>query len=300
MSTEVATIADRQELAPASPLAALVTDTERLKELPIETVERLFELHERHEATEARKTFAAAFRAVQEAMRPVAERAEGHKGNRYAPLADINRMLRPLLAEQGFSTSFSHVDGAPEGQVRMQLLLRHLDGHVEQHCMNLPMDVASTKTKSMLQAMGSTNTYGARYLTASVFGVIFGPDDDGKAASTEPITEKQRVELSDLLAQTGSDPSAFVDIYGVKSLADLPAANYKGAKMVLQTRIARAKSEPKAEAKTEEPAVDRLNRKMVALRADKGSRDEWLALNNEAIEAGLTFDDRAGRYVDLS
>ena len=68
--------------------------------------------------------------------------------------------------------------------------------------------------------------------------------------------------------------------------------------MVLQTRIARAKAEPEAEAKAEEPAVDRLNRKMLALRADKGSKDEWLALNNEAIEAGLTFDDRAGRYVE--
>ena len=321
MSTEIATINDRQELAPASPLAALVTDTERLKELPIETVERLFELHERHEATEARKTFARAFVALQASVKPVAKSGHNQQTNsNYRLLDDVAAMLRPILVANGFSYSTSS-EPADDGMTRFVLRLRHVDGHVEEHAMLAPIDNLGPRgapTKTALHGMRSPATPTAeRTLLEKVFGMVApGEDDDGNAASIERVTEEQRVELSDLLAQTGSDPSAFVDIYGVRTLADLSAANYKGARMVLQTRIARAKAEARevvrapesafdTHAKFEvqepgnvEPAADRLNRKMLALRASKGSKDEWVALNSAAIEAGLTFDDRAGLYVE--
>ena len=282
MSTEVATINDSRELAPASPLAALVTDTERLKELPIETVERLFELHERHEATEARKTFARAFVAVQASVKPVAKSGHNQQTNsNYRLLDDVAAMLRPILVANGFSYSTSS-EPADDGMTRFVLRLRHVDGHVEEHAMLAPIDNLGPRgapTKTALHGMRSSYGSCERTLLEKVFGMVApGEDDDGNAASIERVTEEQRVELSDLLAQTGSDPSAFVDIYGVKSLRDLSAANYKGAKMVLQTRIARAKAEaresssPSAgirvrfEVQAEEPAVDRLNRKMLRSR----------------------------------
>ena len=57
-----------------SPLSVILDSPERLKELPIETLERLYELHERDRARAAEREFTAAFVAVQSELQPVARR----------------------------------------------------------------------------------------------------------------------------------------------------------------------------------------------------------------------------------
>ena len=62
------------ELVPTpepSALAKLLADPDRLRDFPIETVERLFVLDQQIRAESARREFAEAFNAVQKNMAPV-------------------------------------------------------------------------------------------------------------------------------------------------------------------------------------------------------------------------------------
>ena len=226
--------------ASASPIAAMLADPQILAHLDADKMERVLSELRAERDYAARRRFAEAFRAVQEAMTPVAKKLRGNHGNLYADIADINRMLYPLLIDHGFSWSFSHVDGAPQGQIRMQLLIRHVDGHEEPHCMNLPLDVSSAKTKTQLQAMGSTNTYGARYLLGSVFGIVFGEDNDGEEIrGTEPVSEEQLRELSDLVTKTNADVVKFCGFMRVRTLKEIPAGRMDEARSVLLDRARR-------------------------------------------------------------
>ena len=57
-------------------LAAVLADTDRLKELEIDKVERLFALAREMQADAARREFAEAFNAVQLEMTPVRKLAD--------------------------------------------------------------------------------------------------------------------------------------------------------------------------------------------------------------------------------
>ena len=86
-----------------SALDQLLADPERLKEYPIETVERMFDLNLKLRAEEDRREFAVAFNRVQgdEDMKPVVAkgRNEAYKGSMYAKAEDVGKMLDPILSQ---------------------------------------------------------------------------------------------------------------------------------------------------------------------------------------------------------
>ena len=93
-----------------SALAKLLADPDRLKDFPIETVERLFVLDQQIRAETARCDFAVSFNRVQAAMSPVRKRARNTQiepASRYAKAEDVCSMLDPLIIAEGFSRSIS-------------------------------------------------------------------------------------------------------------------------------------------------------------------------------------------------
>ena len=75
---------DAIEKAQPSALATLLSDPERLKDYPIETVERLFELDKQVRAEASRREFYDAFNKLQSEMSPVRKRR---------PLAHMDRCM---------------------------------------------------------------------------------------------------------------------------------------------------------------------------------------------------------------
>ena len=99
---------DTQEIEVANPLMVLISDHEKLKELPIETVERLFELHERNDAKLAKIAFNKSMNLVQSQIGPVLKgKKNQHTGSMYARLEDISAVVDPVLLEHGFSRSMN-------------------------------------------------------------------------------------------------------------------------------------------------------------------------------------------------
>ena len=226
-------------------LDALLRDPARLDTLPMEKLERLFDLHQRMQADAAKQDFSVAFNAAQGQMSPVVKRGKNAStgGSTFALAEDVIGMLQPLMSVHGFSWSISTTDGPHADKMRFVLVLRHTGGHEERHTLDAPVDDTGMKgnpTKTRLHGMASSYTYCERHLLCKVWGVQLVKDDDGNAASNvgpgaERITEQQAHDLESLLEETGRDRAKFLKLYGVSTISDLSAANYKGALQTLES-----------------------------------------------------------------
>ena len=100
-----------EKLPAQSALETLLADPERLKDYPIETVERMFALQKDFEDRRARADFNQAFLAVQGELQPVANKGwNPHTKSHYARAEEVFAMLNPILVKHGLSRSFSVTD----------------------------------------------------------------------------------------------------------------------------------------------------------------------------------------------
>jgi len=100
------------------------------------------------------------------------------------------------------------------------------------------------------QGFGSAQTYARRYGLLSSFGLAT-EDDDGNAASqtpakprqqakpvdTGPLTDAQWGIISDLIGQTNTDAKAFCTAFKIKSVKELPAAQFDRARAMLNKKL---------------------------------------------------------------
>ena len=226
-------------------LEQILADTDKLANLPIEKLERLFVIHKEHEAEQARLAFNRAFHAVQTEMEPIRKKGwNTHTKSQYALAADVEKMLDPILSKHEFSRSTTTEDCPTEGHTRFVLVLRHGAGHVERHPMDAPIDNVGTggkPTKTVLHGMASSYTYCERHLLMKVFGVQTGADDDGNTASgvgesAPKITASQAADLDSLLEETNSDKQKFMNYMNIKQIEDLPASEYRRAVQVTESK----------------------------------------------------------------
>ena len=98
----------------------------------------------------------------------------------YATWEDTVDAIRPILARHGFSLSFKP-GRSPKGVPTVTGVLRHEAGHKEEAELELPAD--TTGDKNAVQAVGSTMSYGQRYVAKMLLNLTSrGEDDDGPAA----------------------------------------------------------------------------------------------------------------------
>ena len=91
-----------------SPLQLILANPEALKELDVDKVRELAELHMRMEAEAARKSFAIAFVGAQAEFTPIVLKGKNsHTNSLYARAQDVVQMIHPILVRHGFSRSFS-------------------------------------------------------------------------------------------------------------------------------------------------------------------------------------------------
>ena len=192
----------------------------------IEKMERLMAMHERMKAQEAVAEFSSAMAEMQCDIPSIAERGKGHGTIRYATLEDINDVMKPIMQRYGFAISFKVVHAA--AGVSVTGILMHRSGHREETTMLLPSDTSGSK--NAVQAVGSSTSYGKRYVMCALLNISTrGEDDDGLAAVpvaniTQPqaaavpvanITQPQAAAVNALLARCSPKTSEwFVSEYG--------------------------------------------------------------------------------------
>lgn len=182
MSTEIIMPEQRrQAVAPISSDTSILAVISRAATDPtcdIEKMERLMAMHERMQAKNAEQAFNAAMAQMQCEIPTVGETGMNtHTKNPYATLDDINYTLKPILQRHGFAVTFK-VEHAANG-ISVTGILMHSAGHREQTTMLLPIDTGSGR--NAVQAVGSSTTYGKRYVMCALLNITTGEtrDDDG-------------------------------------------------------------------------------------------------------------------------
>jgi hypothetical protein len=228
----------------------------------VEKLERVMAMYERLKAKEAELAYNAAKGRILKKLariKIVKNRSvlcEFEKGKpqqgiyeafKYAPLEEIDKHLRPLLAEEHMDLSYS--DESREGDgILIRGRLKHLPGgHYEDSLMPAPPD--TTGGKSNVQAVGSTNSFLRRYIACNIFNiVVVGDDDDGTGGT---IDEAQTKTILDLLKKAKGGPK-FLKYMKAQSVAEagsleaavatIAARDYRKAISTLEEQIAKTEA----------------------------------------------------------
>jgi hypothetical protein len=211
----------------ASTLLRIIERSAADPNAPIERLDRLATLYERMVAREAETKFNAALVKMQPRLPVLEERGQitgpdGQVRATYATWEDTVEVVRPILARYGFSLSFKP-GRSPKGVPTVSGVLRHEAGHKEAAEIELPADTSGDKNP--VQAVGSTMSYGQRYVAKMLLGLISrGEDDDGKAAGQSAVARDAIAEINAL-----TEKSAFLAWKRAKRrvLSELPPAEFQ-------------------------------------------------------------------------
>jgi len=186
----------------ASALWRLIERAAGDAEVDLERLERLTAMYERLAAREAETTFNAALARLQPKLPVLEERgqitdADGKLRATYATWEDTVDAIRPILARHGFSLSFKP-GRSPAGVPTVTGVLRHEAGHKETAEIELPADASGDKNP--VQAVGSTMSYGTRYVAKMLLGLTSrgSEDDDGEAAGQSGAALRAIAEINAL------------------------------------------------------------------------------------------------------
>jgi hypothetical protein len=245
----VATRIEATEVAPVvvqSETAAILSMIERLAVNPaadIDKIMKLMEMRERIQMKQAETAFNAAMAAAQAELQPVVKRLKNdHTKANYADLDAIYEMAKPIITSHGFGPSFGTGKAEIAGHVRIVCDLTHAEGFSKRYEQEFPLDNAGTggKTnKTDIQAIGSTMTYGRRYMTLGMFDIATKNDTDGNKRAPAPgptITPEQAETIREIVDSLDGSPERFCAHFKIKSVGELPAAKFADAMAAIKRR----------------------------------------------------------------
>jgi len=187
-----------REAAAMPETAAIIQVIERAasnKDVDIEKLQKLLDMQERIMAKNAEMAFNTAMAEMQAELPVITERGEIRVGgilrSKYARFEDINEAVKPILQKHGFAMTFK-TDTTTV--VKVFGILSHRAGHREQTDMVLPIDVSGSKNS--VQAIGSSVSYGKRYVMEALLNLTSrGEDDDGQKAEGPVPDEEGKKKL---------------------------------------------------------------------------------------------------------
>ena len=208
----------------------------------VDKLERLLGMGERIKGQSAKADYFAAMSAMQDELPAIQERGEirigSGPGQKYALWEDINAVIKPVLKRHGFALSFR--TGIADNKITVTGVLSHRGGHAEETTMHLPTDTSGSK--NAVQAVGSSTSYGKRYVASALLNLTTGDvDDDGRAASGNgAITAEQAETIRELIERSGSDIEKFCAYFKVGAIPELRAKDYERAVAAINLREKKA------------------------------------------------------------
>lgn len=244
MSNAIAINEDKAVQQAPQASQSLLPMIDKLVERPdfdVEKLERLLDMQERIMTRSAMEQFNAAMAMMQDELPSIAERGKAHN-TKYATFEDINDVAKPIMKRHGFAVSF-RVHNI-QGGIEVTGVLMHKGSHREETTMTLPLDTSGSK--NAVQAVGSSVSYGKRYVMSALLNITTrSEDDDGEsAAPTKRVTSFQAAQLAKALAACPETTQEwFASNYGDAS--NVPKAKFDStmaqlSKIVAQQEVANA------------------------------------------------------------
>lgn len=228
--------------------------------IDMDRFDKIIQMKERHESKEAEKSFNADMANCQGSIPSIVARAKNEQTrSKYATLANIYAVAKPIAADFGFSFSTMPAPCETPDHLGVKWTLRHRDGHVESGVAEIPKDdkgMKGTANKTQTHAFGSSNSYARRYLFCMIFDIAIGSeDDDGNAGGGKPvqlISVEQLVAIKDQAGLLGIDESAICRGERIDSLHNLPSEKFAS----VMSRLEQTESERAAKTSTASVSAD--------------------------------------------
>jgi hypothetical protein len=243
-----------REPTSAPTLVSMISAVVARPDVDVGKIADLLAMQRLAEADAALRAYMTASNEVQRAMEPIVRNApNGQTKSKYATHEALDRALRPIYTEHGFSISFNTADSPLAEHVRVLCYLQHIGGHREVYQCDIPCDGKGAKGNDVMtktHAVGSAMTYGKRYLLALAFNIaLTDTDDDGNGASAKVasglVSDAQSTELLRLLKNDKALETRILTWVGKamksappKTVSDIPARLYENV-VVLINRVAK-------------------------------------------------------------
>jgi hypothetical protein len=135
--------------------------------------------------------------AQKEISNPLNTKVNPFYKSKYAPLADILTLVRPILEKHGLAIV---QDATREGEnITIKTLLLHVSGEwLEQTGVSVRVD------KDTAQGAGSAITYARRYALSAMLSISSEDDDDGETGAHETKVEKKPAEKPTATIKAGN------------------------------------------------------------------------------------------------
>jgi hypothetical protein len=215
----------------------------------LERLDRVAVIYERALSREAEQAFARALIQMQRRLPVLDELGEvtdesGAVKATYASWEDTVETIRPILFRHGFALSFKP-GVSPRGEPVVTGVLRHEAGHKEEAELVLPADVSGGKNP--VQAVGSSLSYGQRYVTKLLLNLASRKldDDDGQMAGPVQAERDAIVEINGLEIE---DDFPVWKRTNRRRLGDLAPASFQRVIGCYNTRLARVRAQGTAAA----------------------------------------------------
>lgn len=170
-----------------SDMASTIVRLASMAELDPEKLRALIDMHERADAKMSRQQFNESFAKMQGELPVIAKSGEikvhDKVRSKFSRWPDIQRVVTPILRQNGFSLSFENTFPAP-GLIEVKAVLRHSGGHETSNSFRCKADDSGQKND--IQAMGSGQSYAMRYATIGLLNLqcddVSMRDNDGATA----------------------------------------------------------------------------------------------------------------------
>lgn len=221
-----------EELQPAENLMSVIQRAALDPNFDVTKMERLVGLYERITAEQKKTAFMAAMARLQEKLPQIDKYGQG-KNSKFAKLEDIDAVVRPMLAEEGFSLSFdeeSHTDKT----ITFVAWLSHRDGHREPRRLTVPIDAAARNSQGnsvrpAIQDAGSTVSYARRYLIKMHLNIIEKDEDNDGAGPVKVISDEQVKDIEAAIHELKMDRGRFLLFMGVGDVCEILERDLKKA-----------------------------------------------------------------------
>jgi hypothetical protein len=116
-------------------------------------------------------------------------------------------------------------------QIKIVGILSHKQGYTQETEIILPSDTSGSK--NAVQAIGSTISYGRRYVTCALLNISTGDDNDGKSEPVytdpkkTPLNETQIFKLLEKAKEYGKDAAFICSAAQVQKIGDIQQGRLK-------------------------------------------------------------------------
>ena len=198
---------------------------------------KLLDVQERMLDKQAEINFNQALARVQEDMPRIVKTGKiiirKEVQSTYGKYEDLDRAVRPVLVDQGLSLRYN--SRQDDGVLVIHGTLSHRDGHSESAEIPLPIDTSGNKNG--VQSIGSTVSYGKRYLACMLLNIVFeDEDDDGMGADDATITKDQAAKIEKLMDGLEIDRDKFLRYVDAESVGTITLANFDKAVKALKSK----------------------------------------------------------------